>query len=377
MIKFQVQQFTVQAYNIFDDVSEEWIKFNKNPSLCPENLLTIENSHVNDVTPYYLLVFKKGEMKGIIYYQMLHFNSSFIDLGILNKWYYNLLQFFIRRIKTNLLICGSLFRIGFKSFDGISGDHAAMITKSIAEDSLLEKRVCGVLMKDLEEDLGLKAQNRYGYKPMLSDVTMEMSLRENWNVFEDYLNDLKRKYKKRVKKIIKDGEALEVRILSLEEIETYTPLLYNLYAEIVQKQIVRLGVLNGTYFLEMKRQLKDKYEVFGFFEEGQLIAFSTHIYYEDSMEIYYIGFSYAHNNNYQLYFNILYHGLDIAIQKKFKKIELGRTAKEAKASMGAEPEGNINYYCINNPFLNGLFNKIRKNFTKKMGENWASRQPLK
>jgi hypothetical protein len=129
--------------------------------------------------------------------------------------------------------------------------------------------------------------------------------------------------------------------------------------------------------MEMKRQLKDKYKIYGFFHDGQLVAFSTHIHYGNSMEIYYIGFSYPQNNTFQLYFNILYHGLSIAIEKKYKSIELGRTAKEAKASMGAEPEASINYVCINNPFLNGLFNKIRKNFSRKMGETWANRQPLK
>ena len=308
---------------------------------------------------------------------MLHFNSSFIDLGILNKWYYNLLQFFIRRIKTNLLICGSLFRIDFKGFDGVSGDEVAMITKTIAEESLLGKRISGILMKDLEIDLGLKTQNLFKFKPMHSDVTMVMPIRNSWNNMDDYLNDLKRKYKKRVNKILSDGKPLEIRELELAEIKQYESEISNLYNQIVRKQIVRLGVLNGLYFMEMKRQLKDKYKIYGFFHDGQLVAFSTHIHYGNSMEIYYIGFSYPQNNTFQLYFNILYHGLSIAIEKKYKSIELGRTAKEAKASMGAEPEASINYVCINNPFLNGLFNKIRKNFSRKMGETWANRQPLK
>lgn len=377
MIQFQVQHYTLKSYNHFDSIKESWVAFNSNPSLCPENLIAIENSEIKDVTPYYVMVFEQGKLVGIIYYQMLHFNSSFIDLGILNKWYYNLLQFFIRRIKTNLLICGSLFRIDFKGFDGISGDEVAMITKTIAEDSLLGKRICGILMKDLELNLGLKTQNLFKFKPMHSDVTMVMSTRDSWNNMDDYLNDLKRKYRKRVQKIMSDGKSLNVKELDLDEIKHYETEITELYHQIVRKQIVRLGVLNGLYFLEMKRQLKDKYKIYGFFHEDQLVAFSTHIHYENSMEIYYIGFSYQQNNTFQLYFNILYHGLSVAIEKGYKSIELGRTAKEAKASMGAEPTANINYYCINNPFLNGLFNKIKKNFTRKMGETWANRQPLK
>ena len=65
-----------------------------------------------------------------------------------------------------------------------------MITKTIAEESLLGKRISGILMKDLEIDLGLKTQNLFKFKPMHSDVTMVMPIRNSWNNMDDYLNDL-------------------------------------------------------------------------------------------------------------------------------------------------------------------------------------------
>ena len=103
MIQFKVKEYSIIASTSFKEVEKEWNQINSNTILTSTDLLPIEQSKIMDVTPYYLLVSKNQKLVGIIYYQMLHFNSSFIDLGILNKWYYNILQFFIRRIKTNLL----------------------------------------------------------------------------------------------------------------------------------------------------------------------------------------------------------------------------------------------------------------------------------
>lgn len=377
-MEFKVNEFSIQVYCKFEDAMPFWLPLLSNNSMLTEaNLLPLENSIVPNISPFYAIVSKGGKKIGVIYYQMLHFNASFIDLGILNKWYYSLLQFFIRRIRTNLLICGNLFRISFKGFDGISAATVAVITKKIAENNLLQKKVCGVLIKDLDKKLDLRTKKKFAYRQMSADVTMEITLRPKWLKMEDYINDLTRKYKKRAKSILASKNDLEIRVLTLSEIKQYQEKMGELYQQIVKKQTVRLGVLNGAYFANLKQYLQENYEIFGFFKGPEMLAFSSHIYYKNEMEISYIGINYQHNNTYQLYFNILMHGLEIAIAKKHQKLELGRTAKEAKASMGAEPVENINYYCINNPFLNSLFNKIKKNFEKEMGENWANRQPLK
>ena len=52
-----------------------------------------------------------------------------------------------------------------------------------------------------------------------------------------------------------------VLLLNLAEIKQHESEISELYNQIVRKQIVRLGVLNGLYFMEMKRQLKDKYKI--------------------------------------------------------------------------------------------------------------------
>jgi len=156
MISFHLKPFQIEVYNKFEAVELEWSKFvEENPSLGKGNLETVENSAVSRITPYYLLVKEKGITVGIIYYQLLRFNSSFIDLGWLNKWYLGFIRYIVQRFEIKLLICGNLFRINFKGFAGIRADVAAQITKKIAEQKLLKINICGILMKDLEKPLKL------------------------------------------------------------------------------------------------------------------------------------------------------------------------------------------------------------------------------
>lgn len=379
MKNISIDDFQLEVTSNFLEVKTEWINFNKCLGLKNHCLEPIGNSGIKDITPYYVLVKKNEELVGLIYYQMLRFNADFLDLSLLNKWYFNFLQFFINRLQTNLLINGNLFRTGLPSFYGITEKELAFITTQIADNKLFGSNVCGLMIKDLENPLTAKDVENLGYKKMISDVVMELEIRSSWNALEDYQSDLKRKYRKRFQKIQNNRKGVVIKKLNLEEMSIHKNRLEELYKNIVQQQVVRLGILNSEYFIEMKKSLGDRFQVFGLFEENtdKLVAFSSHIYYEQSMETHYIGIDYSYNQKYQLYFAILYHGLETAILKKYKKLELGRTAKEAKASMGAIPLENVNYYKIKNPILAGLFNKIRKNFAKKTGENWATRQPLK
>jgi len=378
MISFYLKPFQIEVYNKFDEVETEWSHFvGENPSLHKANLKTIEESQVSRLVPYYLIVKEKGLTIGIIYYQLLRFNSSFIDLGWLNKWYFGFIRHIVQRFEIKLLICGNLFRINFKGFSGIRADVAAQITKKISEQKLFKINICGILMKDLDKPLKLTIAKRYGYKPMHDDITMLMKVSETWSSFNDYRQALSRKYRKRAEKIIQSGNPLERKILSLDEIIHYQSEIEALYLQVAHNQTVRLGILNKLYFVTMKKNLKESFELIGYFEAEKLVAFSSYIYYDNHIEIHYIGFSYALNHKFQLYFNILFDGLKEALNKGFKKIELGRTAKEAKASLGASPVENLNYFCINNPILSQIYKKIQVKFSTQMGENWANRNPLK
>ncbi len=376
-------QFNIGVYKIFvfeqiEFVATAWQSLvNKNDALLTKNLKAIEESEIKNLKPYYLLVSKNNKNIGIIYLQLLNFNLSFIEVGVLNKWYFIIIKKIMQGFQTKLLFCGNLFRINFKSFEGIDAGETAMIIKTIAEKKHLGWKPCGIMLKDLSEKLPVQIIKKYKYKPMHEDVTMLLNIKNEWQNFDNYLSDLSRKYRKRAEKILEAAKPIDVKSLTLEEITINAEKIEFLYYQVAKRQTIRLGVLGSKYFIAMKKNLGKEFDFQGYFLGEEMIAFSSHIYYKNAMEIHYIGINYTFNEKHQLYFNILFNGLHTAIIKKKNTLELGRTAKEAKASLGALPFENMNYYCINNPFFEKIYSTITKRFSNQMGENWANRNPLK
>jgi predicted N-acyltransferase len=238
-----------------------------------------------------------------------------------------------------------------------------------------KKDLIGMLIKDCPIILNKKSSFCDPFVTFDKDVTMVLNLNKSWTCIDDYCNDLTRKYKQRFKKIKKSAESLTIKPLNLDEIIKYSDKMESLYLELVNKQMITLGTLNSSYFVNMKKVLNERFECFGFFKDDELVAFSSHIYYplKNEMEIHYIGINGQLNNQYQLYFNILCHGVETAINKQYNTLELGRTAKEAKANMGAVAQVNQSYVWLSNRILRSIF----KYMSSHTEQTTTLRQPFK
>ena len=108
-----------------------------------------------------------------------------------------------------------------------------------------------------------------------------------------------------------------------------------------------------------------------------MVGFYTFIFYAKEMETHYIGLDYEANKKYNLYFNILFAGVKKMIQREDNKMELGRTAREAKANLGARPKQIFNYIKVSNPFVKVTLNYFLKKFNQAENNPKTNRNPLK
>ena len=77
-----------------------------------------------------------------------------------------------------------------------------------------------------------------------------------------------------------------------------------------------------------------------------------------------------------IYFNILLDGVERAIDRKKNQVELGRTAREAKANIGGKPVYFNDFIRIKG-FLSKLLSKrLTKYFQSEIGEQWVERHPF-
>jgi len=340
----------------------------------------IEKSQPADLDNYYMVISENEKQIALFYFQLLsvkphHFNIS--DKPF-QQW---ALSLALRWIKPTLLVAGNLFRhdmLFFEFFDeNISLEKKAELYQIATQKMIERTNASGIFLKDVEKYIAEVILSDSSYTRMPDDISMELRIPTSWNSFNDYEQALKHKYAQRCRKIRQATQHLNIQELGENDIAQYAAHMHRLYMQVVSKQMVSMGVLTPDFFLQMKRSLHDKFRAFGFFKDDTLVAFSSAIQHDQDYDMNYIGFDYEKNQELNLYFNILLHCVDMAITSKAKTLILGRTAIEAKAILGCEPDYRYSFYKLRNVVVNWFYQIVSKYFQEKQGDKWKERHPFK
>jgi hypothetical protein len=197
------------------------------------------------------------------------------------------------------------------------------------------QRVHALLLKDVP--LGHRpADLRYLSLPV--QPNMVVRLHQDWTSEEDYLAAMTSKYRVRARRARKKARDLERRSLNLLEIVHYQKEIYALYRQIAAGADYNAVQLPPHYFRDWKERFPDRFHLWGYFREGELVGFATAIQNGDVLDAHYLGLDDAVNHQTQLYLNMLYDLIGEGIRRQAREVNLSRTALEIKSSAGAKPE---------------------------------------
>ncbi|MEO6252375.1 MAG: hypothetical protein ABIO79_03685 [Ferruginibacter sp.] len=357
------------------DLWDEFLPENHHLEL--RHLLSLENAQLPDIENHYLQIFIKDKLVGLAYLQLLKFTHRHLNFDAPKSFRSRFIKFSLPK-QLHLLICGNLFRINFPGYYFKNEQHNPLIFDAVElfvkQNNWLNP--CGIIIKDCPEVFLQEKHNALKYGFFTGDVTMEIARREHWYTFDDYLNDLTKKYLKRAKKIIQAFDGVVTKELSATEISENAVSIDRLYWNVVNKQKVKLGTVNAAYLYELKTDLKENFELHALYHTGIMIGFYTYIFYSTEMETHYIGLDYTYNNIHKTYFNILFLSVQKMIERKYVKLELGRTSKEAKANLGAYPKQIFNYIKIKNPVAKITMQYFLKRFNRSEDQKQLERSPL-
>jgi hypothetical protein len=202
---------------------------------------------------------------------------------------------------------------------------------------------------------------------------MSIEISENWIDFESYKNDLKTKYRKRVNKAFHKSKDVNIRVFSTDELKKYEVQLQNLFNNVTSRAMFKGPTFNVKTFQYLSLISKN-FKVYGYFNNDNLIAFSSEFIVDNNLYSYFVGFNYDLNKKFSLYERILCENIINAINNKNNRLILGRTANEFKSNFGAVPKKSYIYININNKLYSFLF----KGFLNKIKpKKWIQRFPFK
>ncbi len=287
------------------------------------------------------------------------------------------------KTKLKILICGHTHISGDHGFiysPEISHEDAfhalADVTYQIRNSEKLRGDVHLQLIKDFYEEEKITSEHLkiFNYRQFTLDPNMFIPIRPEWKTFDDYLNTMKSKYRSRTVNLFKQGNALERRSLSVEEIQHYFDRIQELYFNVANKAKMKINHYDTNYFVELKKQMQDDFELVGYFLEDKMVGFRTNLFWGEHCEAHSVGVDYDENTKYAVYQNLLADTVRRAFEKQKTNVIFGRTAMEMKSSLGAVP---VQMYCymrhattVTNKAIKPVFNYIKTS-------EWVERNPFK
>ena len=379
-------EFCIYTEEEFNSIALTWDTVTANHTQHPADfhlssqlLNSIRNSTGNDMK-FYFILFRNatGENIGAAYYQLVSFDHRHYKNFFAKNSVFNWFEQKIIDNRFRLLVCGSLFSIegaGYCFKNNFSNELAEKL--NVATNALAKKvRASALIIKDIPENETACFES-LGLNNYEGDKTMQLEISSEWKSITDYEQALKHKYAQRFRSIRKKFSGISIQELNEAEIKNQEQKLFSLLDDIVEKQTIRLGRVNSNYFSELQKVYRERVKIFGFFKQNELVAFAIHRIHHKEYEIHFVGFDETENRNHSIYFNMLFHGIDQAIQNNCTSLEMGRTAIEAKASIGAKPRKINGLYYFYHPFARRLFNVLQKNFQRNTEPKVIERHPFK
>lgn len=290
-------------------------------------------------------------------------------------------------VGVNLLIVGSTLLTGEHAyyFNNKSTHHMRLqliqealdvARKELAKNNIV---IDGNMIKDFNIEnhriIKKKLVQQHHYSEFEFQPSMILDLRKEWTCFEDYLNAMSSKYRVRARRAHKKGNELTKQSLSADEIRTQNDKIYQLYQNVVDTADVNMAQLHPNYFLELKEELGDDFQLIGWYLKGELIGFHTLIDNYHELEAHFLGLNHEFNRSHQLYLNMLYEMTAYGINNGHQQVCFARTALEIKSSIGAEPHRML-CYVRHSKNLPNLFLKSAVSYFEPNVE-WKQRHPFK
>lgn len=367
--------------------NEVWEKLSCSNNLYfhPDYLYSLEKNNPQITFAYIVLIDKNEEPIALATIQIIDFPLEKVE-NSLNQSFHNLKCFgrklgvFPKLKPIKLLVCGNIF---------VSGEHgifikenqnkqqvvkrlAKAITRLTAENKEFIKDISIYLIKDfIKESLNITDElHDSSYYSFNVEPNMVLSIDQNWNHFQDYLDTMKTKFRVKAKRALKLSNDLAVKDATVDSLRSILPEITNLYKKVASKADFNLGDFDLQTYVSLKDKLTESYIIKTYWYQDKLVGFMSGMLINKSLDAHFVGIDYRLNKRLAIYQRMLYDYVQIAIDNKIRTVNFGRTSSEIKSSIGAVPQELTCYIrhkkSITNKFLKPFLNYIEpKPFKQK------------
>jgi predicted N-acyltransferase len=353
-LKFQTKNYQHIFFNNIDIISTEiW-----NDLACENNryfhrdfLKSIEKNHPEIQFYYHILLDKNNKGCALFLYQIIDFeintikNNFELFIKRLQK-FTSKIPFFPSAKPLKILIVGNTF---------VSGEHGFFIKEAFDKKEVFKEfskailkftdiqnqlKIDAILCKDFKNE-SLAITNifkEFKYGQFSVEPNMVLNIQPDWKNFNDYLAALKTKFRVKAKKALQQSSDLKIVAITSENCDDQLIKMTELYQKVSTNAGFNLANFNLETYKDLKRAFGENYLLQSYWIDNKMVGFLSGIISNETLDAHFVGIDYSLNKPYAIYQRMLYDYINIAIEKKLKILNFGRTASEIKSSVGAIPQ---------------------------------------
>lgn len=383
---FTLDKISFKIYNSVKDLPVLWdVVAQSNVFLQTPYLTVLEKSAPVNMQCFYIGIFENSELIGVSLAQYLDLNKleSFgerdksLKIAIRN--------FIFKNFASHTLFLGNNMITGQNGYvfsKEIDFNHISEILLQSADEITLYFKKKGISIhlvsfKDFYDHCSVELK-KYRFSNIYEFNTqpnMIFYLDKNWKSLDDYVAALSKKYRDQFKRARKKFDGIQVQNLSYEEVLQNEEKIYELYHYVAKNAPFNTFFLSKNHFSTLKGQCGNRFQIFGYFLNEELVGFHTLLLNDETLETYFLGYNDHIQKENMLYLNMLYNMTEYGIENGFKRIIFGRTALEIKSSIGATPVQMSGFIYHNNKLINRFIGKIFRKLEPEL--HWQQRHPFK
>ena len=374
---------TTTVYSSIEHLEDEFIELinpNKSAYFSRDLLYSFEASNTK-VDMRYVCISNNNIPQALALVQIIELSVDVILKNIrVSPFFRKILNVFFCNNHIKIMFCGNIF---------LSGEHGISFSENCNKKNTIKQigkaldniakttnPLHAIFIKDFESSALVysSAFEHFGFTNIKVEPNMLITLKPEWKTFEDYKAALKSKYRVKANKADSKSKALERRVFSIKDIETYKNELQNLYQNTIDNANFNAQVLDLNTYIKLKESYKDNFIVWSYFLEDKIVGFLSALKNKNHLDAHFIGLNYNLNKTYGIYPRILNDYIRLGLEKKVEIINLGRTAAEIKSTIGAKPLALSCYIKHKNKFLNVL---VKPFFKKIQIKSFKQHSPFK
>jgi predicted N-acyltransferase len=248
-------------------------------------------------------------------------------------------------LRVTVLFCGLPLSVGQKSLliaPAANPHDVILLLDSIAQEIAARENARLIIFKEFrkEDTDHLDTLMESGYR--MGDSLDMHYFPYNFPSFAEYKASLRHPYRKIINRSRRKFEERGLHLVRYRDPQcikaVYTRDVHQLYEAVFEKAEHKLERLPRKFFIKLAQQFPGDISLTALYYQEQIVAFGWALSTGQTYHLLYCGLDYAVNEQFDLYFNVMYAELDHGLREGVTDIKLGQTADTFKVQLGCKQQ---------------------------------------